>query len=300
MAYFIEKPSNAVIAEDKGYVRHLLTEGTLTHFLPRRLLAKGTGVHQGQVASAVLEPNALCGYEAAKSKYQPANISTAYGVDQYAPAHFGFDFGVFELARYCSVTWGDRLANWLNGQLIGPVVGADDGIWLGMPFSLTGTGETDLNVDLPSTMKVIDAMVEVTTVKGSTTLDAGLLSSEGGGDADGFLDGIDIDVAGFINAAPVKTTGSNEVYYSASTYGALLASFRAGADVEFDVGTYNRINHTCDGTAKSVTVTASDEPVAGNLWLKLFHPNFHIVAKAMEVIDSAAAAAAILGKNLYI
>src|SRR3990167_1491907 len=54
------------------------------------------------------------------------------------------------------------------------------------------TGAKDTTVDLPTKGIVLDVFVDVTTAEstGSTkTIDVGLLASESGGDADGFLDG---------------------------------------------------------------------------------------------------------------
>jgi len=60
---------------------------------------------------------------------------------------------------------------------------------------VASTAEQDTGVDLPATAVVLDAYVQVLTAEatGTTkTVDVGTLSTESGGDADGFLDGISV------------------------------------------------------------------------------------------------------------
>ena len=72
--------------------------------------------------------------------------------------------------------------------------------------------EQDTGWDLPAKALLLDAWVEATTAEatGTTkTLDVGLLSSESGGDADGFLDGIEVSATGVKLA--VLTKGAETV-----------------------------------------------------------------------------------------
>jgi len=120
--------------------------------------------------------------------------------------------------------------------------------------------EQDSGWDLPDKAVVLDVFVDVTTAEstGSTkTLDVGLLSSESGGDANGFLDGVSTASTGLVRGVPTITTGSNEVYFASTTRGVLLASLTAGSDAATDVGTYYEKPHLSDSvTAKSVSYTA--------------------------------------------
>lgn len=67
-------------------------------------------------------------------------------------------------------------------------------------IAATPTGsEQDTTFDLPAKSVVLDVFVDVTTAEatgGTKTLDVGLLSSESGGDADGFLDGVSVATTG--------------------------------------------------------------------------------------------------------
>lgn len=64
----------------------------------------------------------------------------------------------------------------------------------------TPTGaEQDTGFDLPAKAVLLDCFLDVTTLEatgGTKTMDVGLLSSESGGDADGFLDGVSVAAAG--------------------------------------------------------------------------------------------------------
>ena len=111
-----------------------------------------------------------------------------------------------------------------------------------------GTGENDTGWDLPSTAIVEDVLVNVKTAEatGTTkTIDVGLLSSEAGGDADGFLDGVDVSSTGLKGASlsVTEAAGVNETYISAvaSTYGVLLAdlNYELGTDTAGDTGYIN-------------------------------------------------------------
>lgn len=132
------------------------------------------------------------------------------------------------------------------------------------------TSETDTGVDLPPKALVLDAFIEVLTGDSGITLDVGTKSSETGGDADGFLDGISVASTGLVPAGVTVTAGANENYFSACTYGAKLASFVAGSDTAGDVGTYARKYYATDSaTAKSITYTASAgaDTAEGNIYL---------------------------------
>lgn len=123
-----------------------------------------------------------------------------------------------------------------------------------------GTSETDMGFDLPATAIVLpEIFINVITAEatgGTKTIDVGLLSSESGGDADGFVDGISVAATGIVEAGATVTAGGTETYYSANTLGVLLSTFLAGANVATDVGTFEKKKHlTSSVTAKSISIT---------------------------------------------
>jgi len=134
-----------------------------------------------------------------------------------------------------------------------------------LSISSAPTGaEQDTTFDLPVKSVVYDVFVDVTTAEatGATkTLDVGLLSSEGGGDADGFIDGVDVSSLGLKKGNFVTTSGGNNAYVGAAsthTIGALLTSLLiAGEDVaNGGDGVATKGVHANNGTAVSVTYTA--------------------------------------------
>lgn len=120
--------------------------------------------------------------------------------------------------------------------------------------------EQDTTVNLPAKAVVLDVLLDVTTAEvtgGTPTMSVGLLSSESGGDADGFLVGVSCASTGLKRGVATVTAGSNEAYLSATTRGVLLGSFTAGSDAATDVGTVYERPHLSDSvTAKSITYTA--------------------------------------------
>jgi len=127
-------------------------------------------------------------------------------------------------------------------------------------------GENDTGWDLPAKAIVLDVIVVVETADAGETLDVGLLSTETGGDADGFLDGISLGSVGIVQGvlSITKTAGVNENYISAvsCTRGVLLRmlEFELGSDVAGDHGfvAYERVPHYAGAvTAKSVSYTGS-------------------------------------------
>ncbi len=129
-----------------------------------------------------------------------------------------------------------------------------------------GTAENDTGVDLPATAIVHDVYVSCTTAEttGVTkTLSVGLLSSESGGDANGFLASVDVSATGIKRGVPTWTVGSNEDFFASTTRGVLLTDFTAGSDVATDTGNNNEQPHLTDSvTAKSV----SWQPATGGDW----------------------------------
>jgi len=146
---------------------------------------------------------------------------------------------------------------------------------LKLPFSATdagtGTTEFDTGFDLPTNCLVSPhgAGVLPVTADAGETLDVGLLSSEGGGDADGFIDGISIATAAAVAAGPAMTVGTNETFFASNTLGVLLSSFLAGADTASSEGSFAYKYHRIDGTAKSISLTPSswDGGAAGYFFL---------------------------------
>lgn len=268
--------------------------GTIANCYAGRVLAKEDTDYDRKVCSAILAPTGWLGYEYTGPQYRPAALTTIFELDDKGVEYKGSGFAIKgKLVKGCSVTKGDLVANWADGQVIGPVVPNGDGLLLGIPFGVSDNVETSTHIELPADMAVINAIIDVLTLDATETIDVGLLSSEGGGDADGFIAAASVAAAGKV-FPNVVVTDATEDYFSACTIGALLQdTFAAGADVVTDVGTFVRRPHVCDGTAKTVTYTGSagSDTAAGKIWLALLHENLQIVGKADQTVDATAAAA---------
>lgn len=121
------------------------------------------------------------------------------------------------------------------------------------------TTETDTGFDLPTKGIVWDVFLDVVTAEataGTKTVDVGLLSSESGGDADGFLDGAVNSAIAVVRGSITVTDGTNQNFIAAApTLGALLRSGVLGTDAAGEAAALIKTPHVLNGTAKSVTYT---------------------------------------------
>jgi len=149
-----------------------------------------------------------------------------------------------------------------------------------LPFTASPT-EKDTGWDLPSTAVVIDVLVEVTTAEAGITMDVGLLSTETGGDSDGFLAGVSVASTGIFGGefSITKTAGVNENYISAvkKTIGEMLSylSYEYGSDVAGDHGYVvfaREVYPAARVAAKSISYThsAGASAVKGNIYIIYF------------------------------
>lgn len=140
-----------------------------------------------------------------------------------------------------------------------------------VPFGVSDNVETDTGIDLPANCLITadDIKLRVTTVDATETVDVGLLSSESGGDANGFIAAGSVATAGFVELLPQITGGTNIDYVSTNYIGALAATSIAGADAVATVGGFTPKVYRTDGTAKSITYTGSagSDTAAGYLYI---------------------------------
>lgn len=131
-----------------------------------------------------------------------------------------------------------------------------------LPFSITDTTaatETDTGFDLPTNAMVLPWGLSalVTAIDATEDIEVGILSSESGGDTDGFINNLSVGTLGMFAPKAAMTTGSNETFFATTTLGALVAQLSAGTDVATDVGGQNVFPFICDGTAKSIVYLLS-------------------------------------------
>lgn len=143
-----------------------------------------------------------------------------------------------------------------------------------IPITTKDGTEIDTGFDLPAKGILYDVYVDVTTAEatGTTkTIDVGLLSSESGGDADGFLDGVVTSAIALKTGALTVTDGSSQNFYAASpTWGVLMYSGRLGTDAAGDAGVLIKRPYMANSvTAKSIsyTVGSAATELAGSIYL---------------------------------
>jgi hypothetical protein len=121
-----------------------------------------------------------------------------------------------------------------------------------IPLTTLTNAEVDTGVDLPTGAVILNVFLDIKTVEATAsdkTMDIGLLSSDSGGDADGFLDGIATTGLG-LNGGSLVSTGQ--------TRGALLRDDEDGS------GALVPGMHKVVSTARRVTYT----PVSDHTELK--------------------------------
>lgn len=145
-----------------------------------------------------------------------------------------------------------------------------------IPFSsadISDATETDTGFDLPTNAAVLPEGLgaDVTNAASTETISFGILSSEAGGDADGFAALLSIGSAVSVVAKNTVTVGSNESFLASTTLGVLLNDFAVGTDVNEDTGQSSKKAYICDGTAKSIsiTTTAGTAAAVGEGYLKI-------------------------------
>lgn len=152
-----------------------------------------------------------------------------------------------------------------------------------IPFHIddaTAATEQDTGFDLPAKCVVHHAGMglDITILDATETIDVGLLSSESGGDANGFMDTMLVSALGLVLAEVGFAVGTNAVFRDLTggdvedTYGVLMhavgskVALAEGSDVNTDEGFIQLVDHESDEvTAKSIsyTLTAGTNLAAG-------------------------------------
>ena len=129
-----------------------------------------------------------------------------------------------------------------------------------LPFTNSAAAEVDTGWDLPAKAIVLDVIVDLTTNVAGATIDVGTLSTEGGGDAAGFIDGDDCATATGLVEHNIVDAVSADITLGVLLYEAKLTD--AGAPLYH---VYPTFYPTDANTAKSVSYTTSNHAVVGNI-----------------------------------
>lgn len=259
-----------------------------TDVYPGRILIRGT-TDDGVKASDGVTP--IAGFAGYGGEEPPAAITDIYTVNKRIPVYSTNGAARWQipsgLAAGTVATKDDPLFSWSNGRVV-PGMYINGMPAIKIPFSKQ-TSEYDTGIDLPAGIVVKDVIVRCTTAASGATIDVGILSTESGGDADGFVDGESLAATGLVAHNMVDATAAN------NTLGALL--------VESDIKTADATalyfsvplfpGYKTDGTAKSITYTTSNHTVAGYFYVVLSSQGIQEVGKTVYTVDASSAAATI-------
>lgn len=152
--------------------------------------------------------------------------------------------------------------------LINPMQAAQ---MVAVPFGPNNNSEQDTGLDLPANclLTAYDVALRVTTVDATETIDVGILASESGGDANGFIAAASVANSGFVALHPTISNGTNIDFTGATTVGVLLTSAVTGSDAVATGGGFQSKLYRTDGTAKSISYTGSagSDTAAGYVYL---------------------------------
>lgn len=137
----------------------------------------------------------------------------------------------------------------------------------------TTATQKDTGFDLKAGWTVLDAWIVVNTVDDGETVDVGT-DSNNSGVADGLIDGASLATKGLVYPDATVTAGLTETYYSATTRGALLADYIAGANTATDFGLFHKKPYTVS-TDIDLTFTTSNgtDTAAFDIYLLIYDPS---------------------------
>ncbi|OPX65691.1 MAG: hypothetical protein A4E30_00272 [Methanomassiliicoccales archaeon PtaB.Bin215] len=259
-----------------------------TEFYAGRLAIRGSSDKQIKVADGVNPVLGFIGLEGADPTSKPTDRSVAYAaatddIGIEAPLFVGGGYAILgKLAKGFVAVQGEELFSWSNGRVVpGMMMGGVPAIRV--PY-VKKAAEFDTTIDLPAGIIIEDVIVQAVTVAESATIDIGTLSTEGGGDADGLIDGESVATAGFVAHNLVDATAAN------ITLGALLVeSDIKTADTTALYYSQKKIPGYVVDALRSLSYTTSDATVAGNFYLKVISPGVVKVGKAAAGKDASSA-----------
>lgn len=136
-------------------------------------------------------------------------------------------------------------------------------------YTAASEGTTGILLPIGAAMFPTGVGLYMGTADATEDADVGLLSSESGGDADGFMDGISTAGTGPVFTGVTISTS----WPSATTLGLLLRDFTAGSTTD-DRGSYIPKVYVVGSTARSVSLTLStgSDTAAGLILLPYMKP----------------------------
>jgi hypothetical protein len=281
-------PTNKVIVQGKPEVLDRTAEEA--GIKPGMVVMAGTTQDLCKIHDFTKGALGFAGYEQASEpnfdttniygRNKPEGLTAAYASGAKVPVLYLANFVLLAyMYAGSAANKGDMLAAFSGGRLVAGKM-TQDGFAVRLPF-VKHTAETSTGFVVPSGAVINDVYVEVSTAVASSTIDVGLLSTEVGGNADGFLDGESCAATGRVQHHNGDATAAN------NTLGAFLtlATIKDATSPANYYAVPKR--HVGDGTAKTITYTTSNDTIAGNIFVVF--DGLEVVAKSVEEVASGAA-----------
>ena len=149
-----------------------------------------------------------------------------------------------------------------------------DGALVSLPLIYNAGGtevSTGFVLPLNSIIYADEMWVLVDAVDATETVDVGILSSETGGDANGFISLLSVATLGLISPTVTVTAGTAQKYISATTWGVLfLAAARLGSNAASGASSPVFTPYISNGVAKTISYTpSSSDTFKGRLIFRL-------------------------------
>lgn len=265
---------------------------TVAEVYPGRLVAKGTTDYDIKVADGVnAVPVGWALFEQTSPEWRKDAFTTIFAVNDKIKVGRGGDFSIYAwMPKGFVARQGDKMFSWSNGYVV-PGQYVDGFPCIAVPYS-KNVSEYDTGVDFATGMLVKNCFILSETNIAASTISVGILSSEGGGSATGFL--------------VVQPVGAVAGLITQNLADATQASVYAGALItEVDLKDANSVYFgvlnwwKCDGTAKSLSYTTSSHVFDGRMLIQMGNIGITEVGTSEEAKDATAAEARVWVKNTF-
>jgi hypothetical protein len=267
---------------------------TVTNMYPGRLVIRGSTDNGIKVADGTAAPVGFLAYEQTQLPARPQTLTTIFQVTDSVDVISGGGFTIYMpngLYAGTYATQGDALLSWIDGKVIPGYVSGGK-VAIKIPFTKQAS-EKSTGITLPAGFKITDCFVYCSTANGSGTIDVGLYSSEGGGDANGFLAAESLASTGYVTHNLVDGTSGN------ITLGALLTETTTkSADSGALYTAIPKQAFVTDGTAKTITYTTTNYTVAGYIYLVIDSPAVRYLGISGTTVDATSATAGVFVETM--
>jgi hypothetical protein len=266
-------------------IRHKKVE-TVTNMYPGKLVMPGTTAFDVVVHDGNTPPTGWLGYEHTHENARKDAYTTITVADELHSVISGGGFDIYGWQAAGNVALeGDDVFSWEDGNCVaGCLIRGIPAVRIAYTKN---TSETDTSLDLPPKIIVHDAVCQSVVADASGTIEVGILSTEAGGDLDGFLDVEALAATGIVAHNMVDASAAS------ITLGVLLDEVQikdaTGTPVYTPIVT--NPGYVTDGTAQSVVYKTSNHTQSGYIFLMVSGPGIKRVGRCLVAATTTTAAA---------